>query len=107
MPGELDNGVDDNGNGLVDECRIEFQPDVVGDPGLVIGWGSFVREYLEGEIPNGVDDNGNGLVDERGLCLTYDNASGVLTVRLTLERLDPLGRPLTRTVETAVQVRNN
>jgi len=107
QPGELDNGIDDNGNGLVDECRLELLPDAFGEPDQVVGWGGFVREYLEGELPNGVDDNGNGLVDERGLCLTYDSTRGVLTVRLTLERLDPLQRPITRTVETAVEVRND
>jgi hypothetical protein len=30
-----------------------------------------------------------------------------LTVRVTLERMDPLRRMLTRTVETAVAVRND
>jgi hypothetical protein len=105
--GEIDNGIDDNGNGLIDERRIELLPDVLGQPGQVVGWGGFVREFLEGELPNGIDDNGNGLVDERGLCLSYDAARGVMTVRVTLERMDPLRRMLTRTVETAVAVRND
>ena len=107
QPGEIDNGVDDNHNGLVDECRVELSPDVLGEPDQLVGWGGYVREYLEGEVRNNLDDNGNGLVDERGLCLTYDPLRALITVRATLERLDALGRPLTRTIETAVQVRND
>lgn len=107
QPGELDNGVDDNSNGLVDEHRVELRPDWEFEPDMTVGWGGFVREYLEGEVPNNLDDNGNGLADERGLCLEWNEALGLLTVRVTLERLDSLGRPLTRTIETAVQIRND
>jgi hypothetical protein len=106
QPGELNNGLDDNRNGLVDECRVELRPDVLGEPDLTVGWGGYVRECLEGELDNGIDDNGNGLADEPGLLLLLDEVHGIVTVRLTLERLDSLGRPLTRTIETAVQIRN-
>lgn len=106
-PGEVDDGLDNNGNGLVDECRVELVPDVLGAPAEAIGWGGFVREYLEGELPNAADDNGNGIDDERGLCMTFDANTNTLTVRLTIERPGPRGSTITRTVETAVLVRND
>lgn len=104
---ELDNGVDDDGDGMVDEMRLELSLDTVGAPAQAIGIGNFVREFLEGEVFNGADDNGNGIVDERGLCITYNALSTIATVRLSLERPDADGRPVVRTVEAAVQVRND
>ena len=103
-PGELDNGIDDDGNGLIDERRVSW----VTAPGAanqrdvtVCQW---VSEMLEGELPNGADDNGNGLIDEPGLCVTFED-DGAL-VRLTLQRRDPDGRLLTRTFERRVGFRN-
>jgi hypothetical protein len=82
--GELDDGADNNGNGLVDEGCLFWTRDV-GEPSEkthVIARG--VREYLEGEEPNLDDDNGNGLEDERGFCL--ERVGEALVIRLTLER---------------------
>jgi hypothetical protein len=104
-PGELDNGIDDNHNGRIDERRVVLVPDTA-TPATTIGLGGWVREFAEGETPNGADDNGNGLVDERGLSFEHDG-NGTLTIRLTLERLDPQGRPVDFTVQTAVHMRNN
>jgi hypothetical protein len=102
--GEQDNGLDDNGNGLVDEGVIVWTE----NPGLVderrVIRSHWVREYLEGELPNGLDDNGNGLRDERGLCFSIEG--DVLTIRITLERRDDDGRIHTKTVQTSVRVRN-
>ena len=102
--GELDNGVDDNGDGLVDEqmAVLIVNP---GEPDqrravLVSG----VSEYLEGEVFNGLDDNGNGLVDERGLCFALEGE--LLTIRLSVERLGPDGRLMVRTQETTIGLRN-
>lgn len=105
--GEVDDGVDNNRNGLVDELQLQLRPDVVGAPGQTVGWGSYVREYLEGEVPNVADDNGNGIDDEGGLCMTFDATTNILTIRLTLERFSPNGGLTTRTVQTSVQVRND
>jgi hypothetical protein len=104
---ELNDGVDNNSNGLVDECRVVLVRDQGGPNQQTIQWGGFVREYLEGETPDLADENGNGLVDERGLSFDLDPVSDTLTIRLTIECFDlDLQRPLTRTVETAVQMRN-
>jgi len=107
MPNEIDDGIDNDGNGLIDECRLVFTPDVVGAPGLLVSRVNYVRELLEGELPNGLDDNGNGVADEGGLFMTFDPVSGMFTAQLTLERIGGDGRLITRTLETAVRVRND
>jgi hypothetical protein len=106
--GELDDGVDNNGNGLVDEGRLVITEDAGGpnERQWVLTHG--VAEYLEGELDDGVDNNGNGLVDERGFCierLDLPDAEAI-RVRLTLVRRDAEGRVMTRTATTSVQVRN-
>ena len=99
-----DDGVDNNGNGLVDEGIVVWVKDPGGANERLVVLTHWVREYLEGEKPNGMDDNGNGLVDERGL--SFDFVGGVLTVRLTLERKDNTGRVHGRTCEVSVTPRN-
>lgn len=102
--GELDNGIDDNGNGLVDEGIVvrRVNPGQLDERRFILCRG--VREYLEGEEADGGDTNGNGLRDERGLC--FELLGDTVVVRLTLERANPDGRLSTRTVQTAVKVRN-
>lgn len=102
--GELDNGADDNGNGLVDERQV-VRFENWGDPDqqiFVVARG--VSELLEGELPNGADDNGNGLVDESGLAFSLSD--NTLTVHLSLERQGPDGRVIVRTQEASVMLRN-
>lgn len=101
--GEIDNGLDDNGNGLVDEHQVVR----IVDPGpneqrfvLVNG----VSEFLEGETPNGLDDNGNGIIDERGLC--FDLIGDTLNIRMSIERLGPGGRLIVRTQSASIAFRN-
>jgi type II secretory pathway pseudopilin PulG len=103
-PGEVDDGADNDSNGIADEGSAVWRrnPGAANEERVV--WGNWVREFLEGEVPNGADDNGNGLIDERGLC--FQAAGDTLTIRLTLERRDPDQRLITRTVETAVGLRN-
>lgn len=104
--GELDDGLDNNGNGLVDECRILLTLDTGTATEIAIG--GFVREFLQGEIGgNDADDNANGLEDERGLCMTFDPDTNTVMVRLTIERLTSQGRLVTSTAETAVRLRND
>lgn len=103
--GEIDNGLDDNGNGVIDERRVVLVPDIAA-PAETIGLGGWVRELAEGELPNGLDDNGDGLTDEAGLAFRHDG-NGTLTISLTLERPDAWGRLATRTLRTAVRMRND
>ena len=103
-PGELDNGVDDNGNGLIDETRVVL----VENPGQPnerrVTIARNVSEFLEGEFPNGNDDNGNGLDDEPGLC--FDLTDDTLNVRLSMQKIGPDGNLLVRTLESSVTLLN-
>ena len=101
--GEVDNGLDDNQNGLIDERQVVR----ILNPGpneqrtvLVNG----VSACLEGELANGVDDNANGIVDERGLC--FDLTGDTLNVRLSLERIGPGQRLIVRTQTASIAFRN-
>lgn len=103
-PGEVDDGVDNNGNGLIDEGRIVW----VADLGLAsersVTLCSSVAEFFDGEVVDGfVDENGNGLVDERGLCFEFQD--DMVTIRLSLQRDDGSGTVLIRNFERTVAFR--
>lgn len=102
--GELDDGLDNNGNGLVDEGVLVFRRSIgtADEQRVVLCHG--VSEFAEGELPNGVDDNGNGIVDEGGFSLERDGS--VLHVRLTLEGVDAAGRAFQRSITSGVRLRN-
>jgi prepilin-type N-terminal cleavage/methylation domain-containing protein len=102
--GELDDGLDNNGNGLADEGKVVMLRDWGEADEMAVVLTHHVREYLEGETFNNLDDNGNGLVDERGL--TFERIGNTITVRLTLERFDSDGHPATRSAETSALLRN-
>lgn len=103
-PTEVDNGVDDDGDGLIDECRILLVTDVGLATERSITIATQVAEYLEREIPDVDDDNGNGLEDERGLCFAVDGS--VVEIRLTMVGLGSDGNTIWRTLETSVGLRN-
>jgi prepilin-type N-terminal cleavage/methylation domain-containing protein len=67
-------------------------------------WTNAVRPFLAGELMNGVDDNGNGLIDEKGLAFCCDGSKVI--IRMTLERKDSHGLPLTTTLQETVTCRN-
>ncbi len=102
--GEMNNGLDDDGDGLVDEGNLVFTRNylLAGEVRVVLAHG--VAELLEGETANGADDNGNGLVDERGFCIT--RVGNLLRIRLTLARPVTGGNPALATVETALRLKN-
>ena len=105
--GELDDGVDNNGNGLVDEGIVVWieNDGLPGERRVV--WCHGVRRYLEGETPgNLIDDNGNGVVDEDGLFFEASPSGDVIRVWLSLERMDEDGRTIAQTLETSVKLRN-
>jgi len=104
-PGEADNGLDDDGDGLVDQGRVILVLDPGGANEQRTTLAKGVAEYLAGEVPDGVnDENGNGLVDERGLCFALDGNE--LTIRLTLRRSSLDGRIYESTAESSVFLRN-
>jgi prepilin-type N-terminal cleavage/methylation domain-containing protein len=102
--GELDDGLDNNGNGLIDEGEIVFTRDfgLASERSIVLARG--VPELLEGELPNGNDDNGNGLIDEPGFCVLKEEE--LLVIRLSVQGRSPQGRLTTRTIETGLRLRD-
>ena len=103
-PGDPEDGVDNDRDGLVDEGRLVWTRDVgeAGERSTVLA-GS-VAARLEGEVLNGADDNGNGMVDERGFCLR--RSGNQITIYLSLQSWDGKFGLLEATVRTAVRLRN-
>jgi type II secretory pathway pseudopilin PulG len=104
-PGDPNDGLDNDGDGLVDEGRAVW----IENPGqaterrvTLVDW---VAEAQAGELlGNNLDDNGNGLVDEGGLSLEYD--ANRVTVRLTVQRPGPEGSIITRSMQRTIALRN-
>ena len=104
-PGDPDDGVDNDGDGLVDEGRVVWirNPGIAGEVRSVLC--NHVTEDFDGETPgNLVDDNGNGLVDEGGLCFEYQE--GRVVAHLSLARMGPEGRLMTKTARRTIALRN-
>ena len=101
---EADDGVDNDGDGLVDDGSLVWieDPGGAGEQRVVVC--NAVREYLEGETFDGTDENGNGLIDERGFALDFDG--DCVTVRLTLAGRDDRGSVVLSTVERTISFRN-
>ncbi len=103
-PGEQDNGVDDDGDGLVDERQLVLVRDQGGADEIRSVLTHNVREFLEGEEDNNVDDNGNDVTDERGFNAHRDG--DVLTLRLSIEEFGDKTGTVVRTLTTSVRLRN-
>jgi hypothetical protein len=102
--GELDNDLDDDSDGLVDEHRLVFVRDAGGAGEKRIVLCNNVCETFPGEAINNADDNGNGLQDEAGFC-AFVTGNGVV-VRIALQKQDGEGGVLVETFETRVYPRN-
>jgi type II secretory pathway pseudopilin PulG len=102
--GEIDNGLDDDGDGLVDERRLVLTLNVgtANEQTLDICHG--VAKWLEGETPNGIDDNGNGVVDEHGF--NVRRVGNLLQMRLTVLKQGEMGSLVPWTATTAVLIHN-
>ena len=103
-PREIDNGVDDDGDGLVDEQVLVRVTDPLGPTEKRVLLLRDVRELLEGETDDGIDNNGNGLADEPGV--SFDLDGDLLTIRLTVEAVLEGGRVVTESLETSMTLRN-
>jgi type II secretory pathway pseudopilin PulG len=103
-PGEVDDGLDNDGDGLVDEGRIVMTRNdgMAGAQRVVLC--RDVRELLEGELPNLADDNGNGLADESGFWV--QRAGELVIVRVTVEKTGPEGVRIIGTSESSIRVLN-
>jgi prepilin-type N-terminal cleavage/methylation domain-containing protein len=104
VPGEVDNGLDDDGDGLIDDRRLVLTRNF-GTPNaksVVLCTG--IPRYLEGEVANGLDDNNNGLIDEPGF--NVFRVGDLLTIRLTVQVPLGGGRLDTTTVQTSITLHN-
>ena len=101
--GELDNDLDDDGDGLVDEHEVLFTRDVGAPEQLSVSLAGGVAEYAAGEQPNGLDDDGDGRIDERGLSFVLDGDTLALEVTLLFSSSGSLRA---RTLATTVFPRN-
>ena len=100
---ELDDGLDQDGDGLIDELELVLTLDVGADQrNLVIA--RDILEWMPGETSDGLDENGNGLVDEPGLSFTL--VDGVIDVRLALGIQLPNGSTSVRTRNFSVALSN-
>jgi len=103
-PGEIDDGLDNDGDGLADDCELAFTRDEGGANETTIVLCRDVREMLEGELESGDDTNGNGVTDERGFNL--HRVGDVIEIRLSVEKIGPRGERMSRTLETSTRLRN-
>lgn len=103
--GEIDDGLDNDGDGLVDEKRVVLVEEIGSPAQRRRVLCTYVADSLEGETAgNGVDDNGNGLIDEEGFCVTYEGS--IVVVRMTVEKPSRDGRAVARSVERRIRLRN-
>jgi prepilin-type N-terminal cleavage/methylation domain-containing protein len=103
--GELDDGLDNDGDGLVDEGRVVWvrEPGAPDERRNVLATG--VPETGMGEIAgNAADDDGNGLEDEGGLA--FEVVGGRMRIALTLVWLDEGGELQEIAAERSVTMRN-
>ncbi|MCP3920536.1 MAG: prepilin-type N-terminal cleavage/methylation domain-containing protein [bacterium] len=103
-PGERNNGVDDNSDGLIDEAIVvrTINPGEANEQRIVLARG--VSDYFDGELANRADDNGNGLIDERGLSFHLEDS--FLEVRVSMQRIGPNGELIVRSLESTISLRN-
>jgi hypothetical protein len=103
--GDALNGVDDDGDGLVDEFELVLAADP-GQPSerervLVRGLASLGA----GELANALDDDGDGVIDESGFCVR--RRGDALVLQITLQEVVPgTSEPLLVEKQTAISLRN-
>ncbi len=104
-PAELDNGLDDDGDGLVDERQLVFTRNFGMANAQTIVLCTGIPKLAPGELPNNViDDNGNGVVDEAGF--NIQRTGDLLTLRLTVQQPYSGNRIATVSLETSIVLHN-
>jgi hypothetical protein len=104
-PLDPDDGVDDDGDGTIDEGRLVW----LENPGtaaevrrVLVPW--VAESASREEQGNGLDDNGNGLIDESGFSVVFEGS--LATVRLTLVRRDQAGFLVEHEIARTIALRN-
>lgn len=104
-PRDPDNGIDDDGDGLVDEGVIAMWREVGEDDQVRVVLCNDVTEFFPGEIENGADDDGNGLIDESGF--HFERDGNLITVRVSVAIVVSDGTRVARTAETSIRLRED
>lgn len=102
--GETNNGLDDDGDGLIDEGRVEYTRNYLLASQVVVTIAKGVPELYDGELDNGADDNGNGFADEPGFHMTREG--NLLRVRLCVAVPVPGRDAAVATMDTALRLKN-
>lgn len=102
--GELDNGIDDNGDGVIDERALVITRGIgtLNQRSVTVCHG--IAELSEGETSNAADDNGNGIVDESGFCVR--RIGDLFYLYLTLDSRTREGERIQYTTTTALALHN-
>ena len=101
---EIDNGADDDGDGLVDERRLVFTRSVGTAAQQSVTLCHGIPELMPGETVNALDDNGNGILDEAGFNIR--RVGDLLTVRLCVQQAFGEGQVATSSMETSIVLHN-
>jgi len=104
-PEDPDDGLDNDGDGLVDEGIVVWTVDVgtANEERVVLV--RSVPELSPGEVAgNGADDNANGLRDEGGLNFAFDGQ--LLFMELSVSGVDSAGQETTWTSRRTIALRN-
>lgn len=102
-PGEVNDGIDNDRNGLVDEGQVVWIQNLglADQTRSVIARG--VCELAVREFANGGDDNGNLLRDEPGFCIDF--VGNCMTIRLSLEQVNAGGVLVSNSYEKSLTLR--
>jgi prepilin-type N-terminal cleavage/methylation domain-containing protein len=103
-PGETDDGVDNDGNGLVDDGVVAMTRDLGGPNQQRVVLCHGIRELGQNETLNGVDDNGNGVIDESGF--NAQRVGDVMILRLCVELPGAGDGTVVRPHQATVRLRN-
>lgn len=102
--GETDDGTDEDGDGLVDEMRLELVIND-GEPNeRRVELLDNLAELGQGEAANLADDDGDGVIDEPGFCIQRD--AGVLLIQITALGRSGDGNVFAVTRQTRTELRN-
>jgi prepilin-type N-terminal cleavage/methylation domain-containing protein len=102
--GELDNGIDDNDDGVIDERALVITRGIGTAQQRAVTVCHGIAELAEGETANGLDDNGNGLVDESGFCVR--RVGDLFFLYITLDSRTRQGERIQYSTSTALALRN-
>jgi prepilin-type N-terminal cleavage/methylation domain-containing protein len=104
-PRELDNGRDDDSDGLVDEQRLVLTRNFGLANAQSVVLCTDIPKFAPGEVGgNAIDDNGNGVVDEAGF--NIQRIGDLLTIRLTAQQPYSGNRVATVSLETSIVLHN-